>query len=376
MLSWRKRKTNAAGLVSIYANRANVALVYRTRVSPTPEFRFCESFSCSIEEQEEKLTSAVSKHLLQGVECHYLLNPHEYRLLLLNAPNVPEDEMPSAARWLVKNLIDFPIDEASIATFPVPVRAGQPAKIYVIVCRKSRLIEIAEMIKVVGLKLTQISIPELAMRNILTWCPDVAKGVALLSFGKKLANLMLVRDDLIYLSRPIDTNPVESAVTEKEEAIDAEEDEERSSKEAEAADESEAAPEENGIEISRRGQVVMPNSESNIETKSTESKDKKTSSTVSHLSIPNLVLEIQRSLNYYQSHMGQQPPATLYVASNLDMEDGFFKELPEQFSFSVKMLDLNELISFASPLENEKQTQCMLAIGGAIPAKKNERETS
>ena len=350
LVKWRRHTTKLNSLVSIYANRQGIAIAYRTRISPTPEFRFCEYFSCSSEEQEEKLTAVISQRLLQGTECHYLLDPQEYRLLLLDAPNVPEDEMPSAARWLVKDLIDFPINDASVETFPVPVRSGQSPKIYVVVCRQNRLVEIVEMMKVTGLKLVKIDIPELAMRNVLSWCPEVTQGVALLSLGKKFANLMIVRDDLIYLSRPIDENPVETAIGEEE-----------------IVDSPKIIPEEeNRLEISRHGRVIM--SESTSEVKSSSRID----SEMSHLSIPNLVLEIQRSLDYYQSQMGQQPPASLYIAPSLNVEDSLLGELSRAFSFSVKMLDINEFISFTSPLEYEKQTQCILAIGGGTATRKNE----
>ena len=52
-----------------------------------------------------------------------VLDPDSYRLLLVEAPDVPADELRAAVRWRVKDLIDFHVDDAVIDVFEMPQHA-------------------------------------------------------------------------------------------------------------------------------------------------------------------------------------------------------------------------------------------------------------
>jgi len=57
-------------------------------------------------------------------QCAALLKPGEYQLLLVEAPNVPKDELKSAIRWRIKDMIDYHIDDATVDVLDIPELIG------------------------------------------------------------------------------------------------------------------------------------------------------------------------------------------------------------------------------------------------------------
>ena len=49
-----------------------------------------------------------------------VLAPELYTTSLVAKPDVPEDEVVEAAKWLIQEQIDYPVDEAVVDTFSVP----------------------------------------------------------------------------------------------------------------------------------------------------------------------------------------------------------------------------------------------------------------
>ncbi|MDZ7748253.1 MAG: hypothetical protein U5K43_04970 [Halofilum sp. (in: g-proteobacteria)] len=77
-----------------------------------------------------------------------MLAPGEYQLLQIEAPPVPAAEMRRAASWRVRELIDFPVDQAVVDTFDPPEAAqqrGQAQRRDVAVARRSVIAERVEL---------------------------------------------------------------------------------------------------------------------------------------------------------------------------------------------------------------------------------------
>src|SRR5438270_14007940 len=51
---------------------------------------------------------------LGGYQCATLLAAGDYQIVVVDAPNVPRDELKSAIRWRVKELRDFHVDGPTI----------------------------------------------------------------------------------------------------------------------------------------------------------------------------------------------------------------------------------------------------------------------
>jgi MSHA biogenesis protein MshI len=136
-----------------------------------------------------------------------VLDPGGYRLLLVEAPDVPADELRAAVRWRVKDLIDFHIDDAVIDVFEMPPHArGGPHRMMYAVTAKTELVQREiERIEGAGLKLDVVDIPELSLRNIATLLETDERGAAFLYLGERRSTLLIVRQGVLYLARHVET---------------------------------------------------------------------------------------------------------------------------------------------------------------------------
>lgn len=80
----------------------------------------------------------------------------------------------------------------------------------------------------------------------------------------------------------------------------------------------------------------------------------------------SLMLEIQRSLDYYERQMGQRLPAALYMFGENISEDKVTEDMRRGVSSSVKVLELNELHTDNDAFAVELIAPCMAAIGASL----------
>lgn len=71
-------------------------------------------------DSSQLLANIVAEKGWEKMPCSLVLHPVYYQLLLTEKPPVESDEMSSAVRWKVKEFIDFPVEEAAIAHFELP----------------------------------------------------------------------------------------------------------------------------------------------------------------------------------------------------------------------------------------------------------------
>src|SRR5262245_55911426 len=57
-----------------------------------------------------------------------LLSLSEYQLLSVDAPNVPPDELKTAIRWRLKDMLDYHVDDATIDVLDVPAEKNVRAR--------------------------------------------------------------------------------------------------------------------------------------------------------------------------------------------------------------------------------------------------------
>lgn len=87
----------------------------------------------------------------------------------------------------------------------------------------------------------------------------------------------------------------------------------------------------------------------------------------SHLE--NLVLEIQRSLDYYESNFGQKPVTqVLLTPCSIEVND-FSKELSTRLGVPIKTFDLSEMVEAKEDLPRELQACCLFAVAAALRSK-------
>ncbi len=173
-----------------------------------PSLRFVEFIPCenSPEAQLKALKARVEDLDLVGAPCNLVMASGQYQLLLVEAPKVPAAELRDAMRFRVRDLINFPVDEAIIDAAPLPADAGRGGQsmAYVVVCRQSSLVPVIDIIQNSGLFLQTIDIEEMALRNLSERVAEEGRAVALVKLHPGGGVVSLVREGFLYLARRFD----------------------------------------------------------------------------------------------------------------------------------------------------------------------------
>jgi len=140
--------------------------------------------------------------------CTTMLGGGDYQLMAVEAPNVPREERKTAMRWRLKDILDFPVDEATfdLAEIPLdPNAAARPQQsVFAVAARNSIVKARQQLFARAKVKLSVIDVPEMAQRNISALLEENGRGVAMLSFGEDGGLLTVSWRGELYLSRRID----------------------------------------------------------------------------------------------------------------------------------------------------------------------------
>jgi MSHA biogenesis protein MshI len=142
-----------------------------------------------------------------GYQCGTMLGGREYQMLTVDAPNVPQDELKTAVRWRLKDMLDFHVDDATIDVLDIPVDASAAARghsMFAVAARNALIQSRQELFGEAKIPLSVIDIPEMAQRNISALLEQDGRGLALLSFDADGGLLTITYNAELYLSRRID----------------------------------------------------------------------------------------------------------------------------------------------------------------------------
>lgn len=81
--------------------------------------------------------------------------------------------------------------------------------------------------------------------------------------------------------------------------------------------------------------------------------------------IAQVALEVQRSLDYFESHYDQRPIRDVLLAPS-PAAGALSGALDREMAVNVSLLDLNELVEAPTPLSAEEQSVGLLAVGAAL----------
>lgn len=139
--------------------------------------------------------------------CINLMAANEYQLLSVEAPNVPADELKTAIRWRLKDMLDFHIDDATVDVLDVPLdksASNRSHQMYAVAARNQVIEQRQTLFSDAKISLRVIDIPEMAQRNLAALLEPEGRGLALLSFNEEGGLLTLTCAGELYLSRRID----------------------------------------------------------------------------------------------------------------------------------------------------------------------------
>ncbi len=250
------------------------------------------------------LQQFVTEQALQGVPCSYVLAPGEYGLNLVEEPAVSKVEVAKALRWVLRDLVNFPIDDAIIDTFELPfLRAKDNTKmIYAASMRKEMIPKIEAFIGPSALVLKFIDIPELILKNVVNLHPQEMKGCALLYLGPKHGKLILSRNQQLCITRSF-----------------------------------ELKSDELGKDSARDSKILDA-----------------------------LSLEIQRSYDYIGSVFRQNIPNVILLAPTLTDRKIVQESFKSSLGAEIYFLKLSELLTFEKPITDEEEAEILLAAGAVL----------
>lgn len=207
MLGLRSRHKRRRGCVGVAFGREGFAVTQLQGGGRDAAPRLLGASQFTVADAEvmaNQLEEWVEHQGAKAAPTQVVLAPGEYHLLQIDAPPVAASEMRQAAAWRVRDLIDFPLDQAVIDTFdpPDPVQRSTQ-RVNVVVAHRAVIAERIQQVESAGLSLDAIDIPELAQGQVSARLPDDG-GHALLALDEGDGLITVYRDGEQYLARTLD----------------------------------------------------------------------------------------------------------------------------------------------------------------------------
>ncbi len=299
---------NTASVAIWPTDHAIATAMIRPRKKGLPILEFCEYLPVKSDaEQGDLLAGLVEKKKLGKIRCISLMGSDAYHLLMVEAPEVPREELQEAMRWRIKDLINFPVEQAVIDVFDIPDQKSSGDMMYVVVAKEEDIAHRARMLLDAGFNLEMIDIMELAMKNVASLLPEDEHGVALVWLGLYSGSITLTKKGVLYFTRHLGG---------AEKLFD------------ELYSESITAEMEGWLDT--------------------------------------VVIEIQRTLDFYESQYGEPPVAGVVLVPLIKPIEGVAEYLASQLGIKVGYLDLEQLVEMNVAIDDDTVALCLPAIGAAL----------
>lgn len=152
--------------------------------------------------QREALRGWVNQHGLQKIPCVCLINDEDCDINQIEKPNVEESELIQALSWKVKDLVSYDIDAAVVDVYPMPVSSkNNTSQVSVVSAQQTVISDYVDRINTSGLKLSAIDIYDLVRKNLPGIRKSTEAAQALLSIGDDAGELSIFHDTDLYVSR-------------------------------------------------------------------------------------------------------------------------------------------------------------------------------
>lgn len=304
-MSWFKKLGGARETVGIEVFPGGLAVAAKTVSDGPPGVRAMTVLTTEAADAklEEMLGRYVADNGLEGARCNLVLAHSDYQLLLVEAPDVPDADLRDAIRWRIKDLVSMPLENAVVDVFQLPADGVRGSKRMVYVV-------VAEINRIKSL-IEMVRESELELEAI-----DIGEMA--------LRNLSLLQDEGQADARGVGF----ARVTEGSGTV--------------------SLYRGGNLYLSRQFQLNYP------------------AGLLDELPVDSLILEFQRSLDYYERQMGQAPPGVMYLCGTNVSEDKVTPELSRALSVPLKYLEIENYFRFGEGAEKDLSHVCIGALGGAL----------
>lgn len=207
MFNWLKKSAGSSRVLGLnmYAEGCALAIVDQ---SNTDRPVVTGVHWCAFDGAADKasvLRQAVRTLKARGLPVIATLPGSCYSLVQLEAPALEQEELREAMRWRVKDLIDFPVEEAVIDVFELPAsrRPGAPALVYAVVAKAAEVEKLSGLLLEAGLEIEAIDIAEMAIRNLALHLDRPGRPRAYLQLNPGHVIIEIADGPHVYLSRRV-----------------------------------------------------------------------------------------------------------------------------------------------------------------------------
>ncbi len=200
------RSSRDAGWIAVSLANKGVYVAQAKYVGPRPHVLKCTFYPAN------EVTSSVLERIrkdaqIEGGRYTTILAANEYQLMMVEAPNVPVDELKTAVRWKIKDSLSYHIDDATVDVLQIPsgrYGSDRPQSLYAVAASNETIRKRIALFEKAKLGLTVIDIAEMAQRNIAALYETEGRGLALLAFDEEGGLLTITCDGELFLARRID----------------------------------------------------------------------------------------------------------------------------------------------------------------------------
>ncbi|MEQ1766678.1 MAG: agglutinin biogenesis protein MshI [Methylotenera sp.] len=217
-------KKKSPGWFALRTSEKGTCVAHVTKLEAKPAVAFSAIRQESLKDDAD--VKALSTNLsLPKLHCALLLAQNEYQLFQIEKPNVPASELKQAIRWKVKDMIDYPIEQATFDVIDIPAdpnNKNRQSYVYAVVANNALISSyMTRLIEQAGSGLEAIDIPELAQRNVAAYLEQEGRGLAMLSINSNGGLLTFTAGGELYHARQIelDTKQMHSEDSEKKSSI-------------------------------------------------------------------------------------------------------------------------------------------------------------
>lgn len=279
-----------------------IAFALISHEQTTPAVLHCEFITCSSSQHGDVLSKLSKEHSLDIHQCNFVLQPNQYQIVPVEKLEVADDELASALKWRVKDLIDYHIDNTVIDILSLSKNVSNSNTVEVVATEESTISHIVNLLRSANINISSIDIADLAARNIGFHCNPELGSYALLNLWNEDSHINVYLNNDLYLSR---------------------------------------------------------SSSIGLTTLEHVSEDDIASLTI----LDTLALELQRTYDYYESHSRQAPIGELFILKNTVSNSDFAELIKQRTGVNTETIDISALTSNTDTLIDNK---CLMALGGAL----------
>lgn len=152
--------------------------------------------------QVQALQGWVRTHHLPKSDCVCLIAKDDYDVYQIEKPIVDESELTSALTWRIKDLIGYDVVSAVVDSYPLPVSNKNNTQQISVVCAHNSVVRsYVDCIKSTGLTLSAIDIHDLVSKNLPCILQGNGRTQAILSLDDQSGVLSIFHDTDLYVSR-------------------------------------------------------------------------------------------------------------------------------------------------------------------------------